>query len=90
MATKKNLITNVSKTTGFSKTVVEIMLNAFTTETYQSIKNEGVAVLPGIGKLKVRTRNARVGRNPRTGESLNIPETQYVKLTVGKALRTSV
>lgn len=44
------------------------------------------AVLPGLGKLKAVTRAARTGRNPQTGEPVEIPERMAVKFSAGKAL----
>ena len=44
------------------------------------------AVLPGLGKLKATTRAARTGRNPQTGEPVEIPERMAVKFSAGKAL----
>ena len=44
------------------------------------------AVLPGLGKLKATTRAARTGRNPQTGEPVEIPERMAVKFAAGKAL----
>jgi len=41
----------------------------------------------GFGSFSVRTRPARVGRNPRTGESLELPETRLPYFKAGKALR---
>ena len=42
--------------------------------------------LPGLGKLKATTRAARTGRNPQTGEPVEIPERMVVKFSAGKAL----
>ena len=44
------------------------------------------AVLRGLGKLKATTRAARTGRNPQTGEPVEIPERMAVKFSAGKAL----
>ena len=44
------------------------------------------AALPGLGKLKATTRAARTGRNPQTGEPVEIPERMAVKFSAGKAL----
>ena len=44
----------------------------------------------GFGKFSVGTRAARTGRNPQTGESLEIPESKVVKFKPAKALKTSV
>lgn len=47
-------------------------------------------VLTGFGTFEVRERSARVGRNPRTGESVEIPATRVPAFHAGKTLRDSV
>jgi DNA-binding protein HU-beta len=44
----------------------------------------------GLGKFKVQNRKARVGRNPLTGEPVNIPAKTVVKFTVAKSLKDLV
>jgi len=44
--------------------------------------------LPGIGKLKVSTRPGRVGRNPATGESINIPAKRVIKFSPSAEFET--
>ncbi|MFN3985714.1 MAG: HU family DNA-binding protein [Rhodocyclaceae bacterium] len=51
---------------------------------------EAEATLPGLGKLKTTTRTARVGRNPRTGEPVQIPERVAVRFSAGKALNATL
>ncbi len=46
--------------------------------------------LPGIGKIQVRHSKARLGRNPMTGESIQIPARKRVRLTPSKALKEAV
>lgn len=48
------------------------------------------AVLPGLGKLKATTRAARTGRNPQTGEPVEIPERMAVKFSASKALEDTI
>lgn len=45
--------------------------------------------LPGIGKLKVKTRPARNGRNPKTGETITIPEKKVVKFSAASEFDNS-
>lgn len=47
-------------------------------------------ILPGIGKLSATTTKPRKARNPRTGESIDLPAGVKVKLTVAKALKDRV
>jgi DNA-binding protein HU-beta len=46
--------------------------------------------IPGFGKFKPRTRPARMGRNPKTGATIQIPERTVVGFTPGKALRDTL
>ncbi len=65
---------------------LEATLNAITNE----MANGGSLTLVGFGTFKVQTREARMGRNPKTGEALNIPEKRTVKFTPGKLLKETV
>jgi DNA-binding protein HU-beta len=57
----------------------------------QSALKKGYKVpLPGIGKIQVRQTKARVGRNPATGEQIQIPARKRVRLTVSKQLKQAV
>ena len=47
-------------------------------------------VLPGLGKIQVRTSKPRIGRNPMTGEEIKIPARRKVRFTALKALKESV
>lgn len=51
---------------------------------------EGEATLPGLGKLKLSTAAARVGRNPRTGEPAEIAARVVVRFKAGKALTDAI
>ena len=46
--------------------------------------------LPGVGKLKVKATAARKGRNPKTGESINIPAGQRVTFSPSKELKEAM
>ena len=54
------------------------------------IKDGGEVPLKGLGKFKVQNRKARVGRNPLTGEPVQIPAKTVVKFTVAKQLKTLI
>jgi len=66
-----------------AKEVVEIVFD----EILNSIKNEGEAVLPGIGKLKLVERRARVGYNPQKQEKIQIPARKTIKLSISKKVK---
>ena len=54
------------------------------------VKKNGVFVLPGIGRLVRVDRKARLGRNPATGETINIPAKRVVKFRVSKAAKDAI
>ena len=62
--------------------------------TIGTIKNElingGEVVLPGFGKFSVRDRAAREGRNPRTGEPIQLPTSKLPVFTAGRAFKAAV
>ncbi len=88
---KSELIAAIAHDTGLLKTSVETVIESAGRVIAQhfAAADAGVdaeAVLPGLGKLKATTRAARTGRNPQTGEPVEIPERTAVKFAVGKAL----
>ena len=64
--------------------------NVFCKVAFAELLAGGEIPLTGLGKLKVREAAARAGRNPRTGESIEIPASQKVVFTPGKALREAM
>jgi DNA-binding protein HU-beta len=56
----------------------------------KEVKKSGAFVLPGLGKLVRVDRKARIGRNPATGETINIPAKKVVKFRVAKAVKDSI
>ena len=53
-------------------------------------KKAGVFTFPGIGKLVLSKRKARKGRNPATGEEINIPAKTVVKMRIAKACKEAI
>ncbi len=54
------------------------------------IKKSGSLTIPGIGKLVVSKRKARMGRNPATGEAIKIPAKTVAKMRVAKAVKDNI
>lgn len=69
-----------------AKELFEELSNLATTE----VKSNGEFVLPGFGKLVLSQRKAREGRNPATGETIQIPAKTTLKFRVGKSMKDSV
>lgn len=55
-----------------------------------ALEEEGEAAIPGFGKFHVTERAARTGRNPKTGEAIEIPAIRVVKFSPGKGLKEAV
>ena len=69
------------------KMAVQI-LEDLATLAYKEAKNS--FTLPGIGKLVLVNRKARMGRNPQTGEAIKIPAKKVVKFRVAKAAKEAI
>ena len=69
------------------KQAVEILEN-IATLAYKHAKD--TFTLPGIGKLVLKNRAARMGRNPKTGETISIPAKRVVKFRVAKAAKDAI
>lgn len=86
--TKTQTIANLAEKTELSKAQVERVLEELAKLAYAE-SSEGF-VVPGIGKLILVNRKARVGRNPATGETIQIPAKKVLKFRVAKVCKDSV
>lgn len=87
---KIDLVNNVAEATGMTKKDSDVAVDAIMNSIKDSlVKGESVA-LTGFGKFEVRDRAARKGRNPQTGEEIDIPATKVPAFKAGKLLRESV
>lgn len=66
---------------------VDAIFNTATGAISEAVDAAGHLSIPGFGKFTRRTRAARVGRNPRTGAVIDIPERTSVSFTPGRGLR---
>ena len=73
---KKQLVGKISSTLGQSKADAERTFDSITTIILDALKNDDTVKIAGFGTYKVAKRKARVGRNPRTGESIQIAASQ--------------
>ena len=84
---KTELIAEVAKKCGISKKDAEIAVSA-TLDTITNALKEGDKVqLVGFGSFEVKKREARMGRNPKTKEAIEIPATTIPVFKAGKALK---
>jgi DNA-binding protein HU-beta len=87
---KKQLIEQMVEHTDSPKGEAEKHLEAFTTAVSQALKAGEEVQLPGFGKFYVREQKAREGRNPQSGEKMNIPASKVPAFRPGKSLKESV
>lgn len=87
---KSELVSAVSERTGEAKSTVESVLNSLeTVVTEQVILGEKVSIT-GFVSFEQTMREARTGRNPRTGESIEIPAARSCKVSAGARLKGAV
>lgn len=84
------LVAGIASTTGMPKSQVEAVLGEVAEKAKAALKSGGEISLPGLGKLKTKVSAARTGRNPKTGESVEIPAKTKVKFSVAKELRDAM
>ena len=73
--------------TGTEKKDAKLFLDGLTSLVERTIREGGEVPLKGLGKFKVVARQARTGRNPQTGEPIQIPAKTVVRFTIAKALK---
>lgn len=87
---QSELILKTAQISGLSKKDVEHALKTAGDVVQAALVEEGEAVLPGIGRLSVKTRAAREGRNPATGEAMQIAAKKVPHFSAAKALKDAV
>ena len=88
--TKAELIANVAKKAELTQKDTEAAVNAFFSTVQESLAaGENVQVI-GFGTFEVRERAARVGRDPQTGEEIQIAAAKVPAFKPGKALKDAV
>ncbi len=70
--TRKELIENISKKTGLSQVEVKSIVESFLEAIMDSICKGKDIELRGFGRFKTKEKKARIARNPRTGEKVNV------------------
>ncbi|MGI9379896.1 MAG: HU family DNA-binding protein [Methyloligellaceae bacterium] len=87
---KKELIDRVSQVTSMSKDDVTTAVEATFDSIVTTLKEGGSVRIVGFGNFEVSQRKASTGRNPRTGEPMDIPASNVPKFKAGKALKEAV
>jgi DNA-binding protein HU-beta len=86
---KGDLVNEVAKVVNTKKEAQAIVDCIFETIT-NALKNQEAVQLIGFGTFKVAERKARKGRNPQTGEEIDIAASKVPKFVAGKALKEAV
>lgn len=73
-----------------TKRDAERAVNAFVTSVEEALVGGDKVSLVGFGTFEVRTRSARKGRNPQTGEEISISASKVPAFKAGKALKDSI
>ena len=87
---KAELIATVAEVAGLSKKDSEKAVNATFTAITEALEAGEKVSLVGFGAFDVKERAARMGRNPRTKEEVEIPASRVPQFKAGKALKDSV
>ena len=87
---KNELITEVSKEAGLSKTDTAKAIDGMLTAVMNTLGKKEDVRLVGFGTFSVADRAASEGRNPRTGEKIQIPASKQPKFKAGKGLKDTV
>lgn len=85
---KSALADHLAKKAGITKKMAVEIMEELTAVAYKEAKN--TFTLPGIGKLVLANRKARMGRNPQTGEAIKIPAKRVVKFRIAKAAKDAI
>ena len=87
---KDDLISKVASSIGISKSEAAKSVDAVFSSITNSLKGGNEVRLVGFGTFLITNRAATTGRNPRTGESIEIPAKKVPKFRAGKALKSTV
>lgn len=88
--TKQELINYISGKAAISKVAAQTALDILAKGVAEDLKCHGEALIPGVGKLVTVDKPARTGRNPATGESIQIQASIGIKFRAVKALKEAV
>ena len=87
---KAELVALVSEKVDLTKKSTEEVINILFDTICQTLETGEKVVISGFGTFELRTRVARVGRNPRTGEDIDIPQQRTPAFKSGKVLKNMV
>ena len=86
--TKSQIVASLAETVGQTKKQAVQTMEALVALAYKNAKNS--FTIPGLGKIVLVNRKARMGRNPATGETIKIAAKRVVKFRVAKAAKDAI
>jgi DNA-binding protein HU-beta len=86
--TKSEIISGLAEAAEITKKQAAAVMEELVKMAYKGAKD--VFPIPGLGRLVLVNRKARVGRNPKTGEAINIPAKKVVKFRVAKVAKEAI
>ena len=88
--TKAELVDAVAKVSDLTRKHSEVIVDAVFTSIIDALQKGDKIELRGFGSFRIRQRNSRKGRNPKTGSAVDVPEKRVPFFKVGKRLRELV
>ncbi len=86
--TKSQIAEHLAEKSGLTKKAIVQLLETLAELAHREAKNS--FTLPGLGKLVLRNRKARIGRNPQTGEAIKIPAKRVATFRIAKAAKDAI
>lgn len=86
----KNLVDAISSKTGISANMAKKVVRTTISEITSAVQSGGKVTLVGFGTFSCHDRKARLARNPRTGESVQLSASKYPKFKAGKGFKEAV
>ena len=87
---KSDLVNRISNDAGITKAKANDVIDSFVRAIEETLAKGEKVTLVGFGTWETSTRQARQGRNPKTGEVINIPEKRVARFRPGTALNKQV
>lgn len=88
--TKADLARHLMDRLELGKKDADLLVNTFLESIIESLRTGEGIELRGFGSFRLRDRKARLGRNPRSGESIKVPPKRVVYFKLGKELRSKL
>ncbi len=87
---KSELVEAIAHGSGVTKADANRVLDTFMMTVTDALKGGDQVVLPGFGSFSIGNRSARTGRNPQTGQTIQIKASRVAKFKAGKTLKEAV